>query len=159
MPIALARNTMPEGGGSRSGSGCYRSLTHHCYRPRLSPLVTLLLSLSPPPVDARRGYSIGVPDLDRGRIELRTSELDTSRYHWDPCFKEDRAHPAGYMKSTGIRKLLLAELARKQGSIKNNRPAARKKFLDNGISMIDGGWKFPSQKFIDSIGMDDYGPW
>ena len=198
-----------------------------------------------PNVDARRGYSIGVPGLDRSKIELRASLSQRAQRHytmlrdsvrtvlllakrfdvknvdqnggkWLPpeiwyvvCkllramhprapdseyidsdfYSEGRAEAPGYLEATGVRKLLLAELARKQGSF-SKHSAERYRFLDNGVGRqperfiyknnlrkcinsigeresgqhyFTSGvpWsKFPSKKFIDSIqDGDGYGPW
>lgn len=100
-----------------------------------------------------------MPGLNRSKIELRKTE-DPAASRWYSYYDDihrGKAQPAGYMEAKGVRKLLLAELARKQGSISNRRPAARHKFLDNGVG--GHGYKFPSQNFINSIGQDDYGPW
>ena len=139
----------------------------------------MFLRAFPPNADARRGYSIGVAGLDRSKIELRDPDSD---YGIDSDFySEGRAVAPGYLEATGVRKLLLVELARKQDSFSSKRSAERCRFLDNGVGRqperfiyknnlrkcinsigeresgqhyFTSGvpWsKFPSKKFIDSI--------
>lgn len=85
---------------------------------------------------ARRGYAIGCPGLERGKIEIRAPR------DWDPNYGAGSSFepsPDDYFEATGLRKLLIAEFTRNATGYFGPKERATKFLLTGDVNEVAKG--------------------